>query len=508
MNADKEMKKTGEGTGFNESHMQKLVDLCIAISAERDREALLSRILDTAMEFTNCDGGTLYLLEEDGMLHFTRMVTLSQNIRQGGHDDPITLPPVPMRETHVCARTALDKRLYNIPDVKAENTGFDFSGPKKYDEITGYDTRSMLVVPMEDSQAQIVGVLQLINAKSKETGETVPFDPVSEQMIMALTSQAAISIINMQYSEQIQELLDSLVAVLSTAIDARTPYNANHTRNMARYGGAFLDWLQEEGDGSWSFDSVRRRAFLLSTWLHDIGKLVVPLSVMDKESRLGTAMETVKTRFERMRLLNRIAELEGRKTPEEAAGFARALAEALETLEKDNRAGFLPDEELEKIQAIAGRTYTEEDGTKHPWLTPQELVSMSVRKGTLTADERVIMESHVVMTAKFLEEVRFPKEYGMVPAWAAAHHELLNGKGYPDHIGAEEIPKEVRLLTILDVFDALTAVDRPYKPGMPVEKAFFILEDMVKEGGIDGEILKLFKESCAWERAAEKKTEQ
>lgn len=477
---------------------QILIDISIAISAERDREALLSQILDTAMNIAKSDGGTLYLLEEDDCLHFCRMVTRSMGIRQGGHDAPLSLPPVPMNPHHVCSRAAQDACLYNIADVKADNPEFDFSGPKKYDEMTGYDTRSMLVVPMEDGQGKIVGVLQLINAISQEDGSITAFSPGLEPIIRALASQAAISMTNMQYAEQIQELLDSLVGVLSTAIDARTPYNANHTRNMARYGAAFLDWLESQ-DHEWRFDADKRRSFLLATWLHDIGKLVVPLEVMDKDSRLGARLDDVRIRFDRIRLLTRIAELEGSMSPEDAGAIKKDLAEAMEIIEKDNKAGWLPDEEFQKIQEIAGRQYKEEDGSMRNWLTPEELTAMSVRKGTLTADERSIMESHVVMTAKFLEDVKFPKEYMKVPEWASAHHELLNGRGYPDRLAGQDIPREVRLLTILDVFDALTARDRPYKPGMPVEKALFILEDMVKEGGIDPDILELFRASRAWE---------
>ena len=480
---------------MTQQQLRQFLDINVALSAEQDREALLTFILDTAIDMTSCDGGTLYLLEDDG-LHFCRMVTLSLGIREGGHDAPITLPPVPLRPSHVCARAVLENRLINVDDVRT-NKDFDFSGPKRYDEMTGYCTRSMLVVPLANDKGELIGVLQLLNA-TNEDGEVIPFSDELQPLVAAVVSQAAISLTNMQYSEQIHKLLDSLVGALSTAIDQRTPYNANHTRNMARYAERFLDWL-ERTDHAWKFDTQRRRTFLLSVWLHDVGKMVVPLSVMDKETRLGDAEKMVEHRFTTMSLLRRIAVLEGHLSEQQAEEAQREADEALELIRRVNRAGFLPDEDLAKIDTLAQRTYTDAQGIEQPWITPEEHVSLSVRKGSLTAKEREIMESHVIMTSRILDQVSFPKAYQQVPKWAGAHHELLNGRGYPTHAAGDDIPSEVRLLTILDIFDALTARDRPYKPGMPVEKALSILNSMVAEGTLDGNILALFEESKAWE---------
>ena len=480
---------------MTQQQLRQFLDINVALSAERDREALLTFILDTAIDMTHCDGGTLYLLEDDG-LHFCRMVTLSLGIRQGGHDAPITMPPVPLRPSHVCARAVLENHLINVDDVRT-NKEFDFSGPKRYDEMTGYCTRSMLVVPLANDKGELIGVLQLLNA-SDANGEVIPFPDEVNQLVAAVASQAAISLTNMQYSDQIHKLLDSLVGALSTAIDQRTPYNANHTRNMARYAEHFLDWL-DKTNHAWKFDTQRRRTFLLSVWLHDVGKMVIPLSVMDKETRLGSREKDVQHRFDTMKLLCRITLLEGKITDEQADATLRAIDEAWESIQKVNRIGFLPDDLLEQIDELAARTYCDANGIEQPWLTKEEHIALSVRKGSLTAEERSIMESHVTMTTRILEQVNFPKAYRQVPSWAGAHHELLNGRGYPDHVTESQIPEEVRLLTILDIFDALTARDRPYKPGMPVEKALSILDSMVSEGGIDGNILTLFKESAAWE---------
>ncbi|MBR2895177.1 MAG: GAF domain-containing protein, partial [Oscillospiraceae bacterium] len=319
--------------------LRQFLDINVALATEQDREALLTFILDTAMDMTRCDGGTLYLLEDDG-LHFCRMVTRSFGIREGGHDAPITLPPVPIRPSHVCARAVLENHLINVDDVHSNNE-FDFSGAKRYDQMTGYCTRSMLVVPLANDKGELIGVLQLLNAMD-ETGDVIPFSEELQPLVAAVASQAAISLTNMQYSEQIHKLLDSLVGVLSTAIDQRTPYNANHTRNMARYAENFLDWL-EETDHPWKFSTQRRRTFLLSVWLHDVGKMVIPLSVMDKDSRLGQAEKDVEHRFSTMSLLNRIAMLERRISAQQAQEEQKKLDDALAKIRKVNRQGFLPD---------------------------------------------------------------------------------------------------------------------------------------------------------------------
>ncbi len=479
-----------------EERTARVLESCLALSAERDREALLSAILDTAMDVACCDAGTLYLLEDEG-LRFCRMVTRSMGVRQGGHDAPITLPPVPMNESYVAAYVAIHGETINVADVRTE-TRFDFTGSLRYDAMTGYRTKSQLVIPMTDDRGDLIGVMQLINAEN-EAGETVAFSPDLELPVSAIASQAAISITNMHYAEQTNRLLDSLVGALSTAIDELTPYNADHTRNMARMGARFLDWLEETGN-PWAFSDEKRRTFLLAVLLHDVGKLDVPLEVMDKATRLGDVrLERILERFRRIVLTGRIAFLEGVMTPEEYGALTAEVETATDLIERVNSAGFLPDDLLAAVNELAGRTFVNETGETEPWLTEDEYTCLSVRKGTLTAAERDVMESHVVLTKRILSRVTFPKQYADVPRWAAAHHELLSGRGYPDHLTAEDIPREVRLLTILDVFDALTARNRPYKPAMPVEKALAILTDMAGKGDVDPEILQLFTESKSWE---------
>lgn len=480
---------------MKKSDIEKFLEICLAITAERDREALLSRILDTAMEISCCDAGTLYLCEPDG-LHFCRMATLSLKIRQGGHGDPITLPPVPLTEQYVCSWVALHKESLNIADVHTDPR-FDFTGSLQYDALTGYHTASMLVVPMTNDRGRLIGVMQLINALD-ESRAVIPFHSDLEMLVSALASQAAISITNMQYAEQVTVLLDSLVNALSKAIDERSPYTANHTQNMAEIAIRFLDYLEQSGN-PWVFSEEKRRAFLMSIRLHDVGKIAVPLEIMDKESRLSSSLSDIQERFRVIGLLDRIALLERQISPEEFSRRAGEREEALSFIERINRAGFLPDSDLKAVNSLSKNFYVNEMGKETPWLTDQECSCLSIRKGTLTDDERKMMQSHVEITERILKNVSFPEAYSQVPVWASSHHEFLNGKGYPKHLFSVEIPPESRLLTILDVFEALTARDRPYKRALPVEKALSILLSMVEEGSIDGDILSLFIKSKAWE---------
>jgi HD-GYP domain-containing protein (c-di-GMP phosphodiesterase class II) len=322
-------------------------------------------------------------------------------------------------------------------------------------------------------------------------------------ILESLASQAAITIQNVRYIKEIQELFQSFVRVMSSAIDQRTPYNANHSRRMAECCGRFVDFLNaqaEEAGQEPPFSAQHREELVMSVWLHDVGKVVTPLEVMDKAKRLSPLQEArLQNRILDVWLTKRIDCLEGRITQEELEAVRRETGEAAEHIARINGAGFLPDEELAWLEELRGRTYTDR-GQERPWITDEEYAMLSIRKGTLSPEERKIMEDHVVVTDTLLSQIHFSKELSHVREWAAAHHELLDGSGYPGRRKGEDIPQEVRIITILDIFDALVADDRPYKPGMPVPRALSILETMAdKEGKLDPALTRLFVQSRCWE---------
>ena len=494
-----ERREREKGHTMRQDEMKKVLEMGVLLSAERDMDRLLDQILSCAMDLARCDGGTLYLLDGD-VLRFKIMRTDSLGTRSGRDGRAPDLPPVRLSRENVCALALLEDRTISIQDVY-HAPGCDFSGPIAYDALTGYHTQSMLVVPMRGRRGERVGVLQLINALDSQ-GNICAFQEEMALVLESLASQAAVTIQNVRYIREIRELFASFVRVMSAAVDERSPYNANHSRRMAQCGGKFVDWLNaraEERGEEPPFPPARREELLMSIWLHDIGKVTTPLEVMDKANRLPP--------LQYARLDNHLLDawycakidcLEGRITEQELESITLSTCWAGELTEEMNEAEFLSDEQLECLAGFKNRTYTDRGYTR-PWITDEEYAMLTIRKGTLAPEELEKMRRHVVMTDKMLSQIHFSRSLSHVRSWAASHHEKLNGTGYPRGLKGEEIPYEVRIITILDIFDALVADDRPYKPGMPIEKALDILTIMAKkEGKLDPQLTELFIESKCW----------
>lgn len=481
---------------MKQEEMKKILEIGVSLSYERDYNRLLERILQCAMELTFCDAGTLYLCDGEA-LRFKIMRNDTLKTYSGGDGNWPELPPVPLQRENVCALALLENRTISIRDVK-HCEEYDFSGPRRYDAMTGYDTRSMLVVPMQNREGEKIGVLQLINAQDEEKN-VCEFNQDAVLAIESVASQAAITIQNVRYIRDIRELFQSFVRVMSAAIDERTPYNANHARNMAECGGRFADYLGT-CKGQKRFSMEQKEELIMTILLHDIGKLVTPLEVMNKAKRLlPEQYSAFRHRMEVLRLRTDIDRLAGRITAGEKETAVSQIQEAVRLVDEANEAGFAGDDLLEKLALLRNRTYTGEDGEIHPWLEEEEYAMLSIRRGTLSKEEREIMEEHVSVTDKLLSQIRFPADLMHVREWAAAHHEYLNGTGYPNHRQGDEIPYEVRMITILDIFDSLVADDRPYKRAMPVERALSVLDSMAnKEGKLDPELTELFIQSRCW----------
>lgn len=489
------MRENDKGENMNyQENITKILDTGIALSKEKNRTKLLDMIIDSSMEITNCDGGTLYILKEDG-LHFHVMKTISMNVDKGKNGEVIDLPPVPMKEENICAYTLLHKKTLNIKDVYT-STEFDFSGPRRYDQMTGYHTQSMLTIPLLNQEDEAVGVLQLINALD-EKGEVIAFDTSLEHVILSLASQATIAVSNIKYLEEIKDQMWSFTEAMAEAIDNRTPYNANHVRNVAVYAGKIADYmneLHEQGKEEDYFDENRKEQLLLSALLHDLGKMVIPTKVMNKATRLEDKLTDIEKRFELFVLKYKVALLEGNITEEVYQDKVSRLEEILELVQKVNNSGFLPDETEEMLRKAFELSYKCEE-TEIPYFTEEEKEALLIKRGTLTEKERVIMESHVDVTEKILSKVHFNANFSDAPRFAVEHHECLNGMGYPKKIKGEDLCLESRILAVADICDALLATDRPYKKPLPREKAFDILYDMANNGRIDGKIVQ-YLDAC------------
>ncbi len=480
----------------NEYSLDSMIKITLDLSAEKDFFMLMQKILSEAMGICHCDAGTVYIKEKDH-LDFYTVCTKSKGILTNRNDKVAVMPPVPLNRKHVCACAAMDNKKINIPDIYA-STEYDFAGAQKYDSLNDYHTQSMLVIPMVDEKDNVIGVLQLINSL-EEDGTIIPFDRRYEDVVSALASLAAVSINNHKLALEVSNLLHSFVSVMVDAIEERSSYNATHTRSMVRYADRFIDWLNKTGN-EWNFDEDKKDAFLMSVWLHDIGKLIVPLEVLDKPDRLGPLRDRIKSKIEVTKLGAMVDKMSAPGNAAEDDELIKKLDDSWDLIDSSNGAGFIDDGKIDALKKCASVQCRTPYGETEPLLNDEELTAITVQRGTLTAEERHKVEEHVSYTARMLGRMNFGGIYEQVPFWAGSHHEFINGTGYPNHLKGDEVPNETRLLTIIDIYDALTAEDRPYKPPMPSEKAFAILGDMAGEGRIDPKILEMFKESGAWKK--------
>lgn len=478
----------------------KILNLGIAFSTQHDIAELLNAIVDQAISITNADGGTLYSLEDDTLI-FKILRNKSMNTHQGSYGEKIDLPPVPLTEDNVCSYAALHRELINIQDVYS-CTQFAFQGPKRYDSITGYHTKSMLVMPLQDNRNRIVGVLQLINAMDSQ-GNVIEFDEDYEFVFRSIAMQAAIAVTNMRYTAEIEDSFFSFIEVMASAVDERTPYNARHTHNVANYTLKFVEYineLQKQGKTDIVYTENDKEQLVIAAWLHDIGKIVTPIEVMNKATRLDPHYDDVRMRLEHICLNNKVDFYEGRKDEAAMERCENSVTCAIELITRLDTAPFITDDDVAAVKEIAENRFVDIYGRNLPWLSEYEVECLSIRYGTLTQHEREIMESHVSITRKLLEKIKFTSDFKNVADIASAHHERLNGKGYPNHLHADDLSVGVRILGIMDVFEALTAADRPYKKAKTPAVALDILDDMVAKGDLDGKLVALLRESHIWEK--------
>jgi len=508
--------------------LERLNRVGVALSAEQNKDRLVELILLEAKDLTRADGGTLYLAVDndhqdgkDEATHLRFMILRNDTLgvaRGGTTGEPIDLYPIPLFDAegqpnhkNIASYCATTKHSVNIADAYAE-PGFDFSGTKAFDEKTGYRSQSFLAIPMLNNEARVTGVLQLINARD-DNGVVVPFDAEKQQIVEALASQAAIALDNQHLLHAQKALLESFIKLIANAIDAKSPYTGGHctrvpiiTEMLARAAcdandGPFKDFTLS--DDEWY-------ELRIAAWLHDCGKVVTPVHVMDKATKLETIhdrMESVRTRFE---LRRRELELQLLKLPpddtETRAGAAAELAgldEELAFLETANIGGeFLSPEKQARIRAIAERTVVI-GGKAHPLLSPDEVENLCISRGTLTEEERLIINGHMVQTIQMLEALPFPRNLRRVPEYAGGHHEKMDGGGYPKGLYAGDMSLPARMMAIADVFEALTAQDRPYKKAKTLSETMKIMAFMKKDNHLDPVLFDFFVQSGIYRRYAE-----
>lgn len=494
---------------FTANHLarnQELVKIGMALSAENNLDNLLAMIVREARRYTNADGGTLYIKNDQNQLEFeiiqNNSLGLSKGCSEGLNWAPVSLKDAQGCENHrnVSAHCALIGKAVNIDDVYGAD--FDFSGTREFDAKTGYRSKSMLLVPMHDHENNVIGVLQLLNAQEPTTGQIVGFDKHGIDDITSLASQAAIAITNVRLVKELETLFDAFLMAIATAIDEKSPYTRGHVTNVSELTLRIAEEINRDQQGKFSkinFSEDDLAELKMAAWLHDIGKITTPEHVVDKSTKLEAIFDRIELIKTRVEILKRDAEIKHLKAQlknsgavlNEPAGDVQHFAELLTFLQGVNIGSeYLSDEKIARINSLAQESY-ETNGARHPLLNAEEVTNLAVRQGTLNANEREIINNHVRLTQKMLANLPFPKKFKKVPDIAGMHHEKLNCSGYPTGLCATDIPLPARILAIADVFEALTAADRPYKQGKKISESIKILGLMVKDNHLDEDVCDL-----------------
>ncbi len=513
------------------ARLEQLNAIGASLSAERDITRLLESILDAAKSITRADGGTLYRVTDEGTLRFEIVRTTSLGYHLGGTSgNPVPFYPIHLvgrdgRPNHsmVAAYAALTGQTVNIPDAYIAD-GFDFTGTRNFDRKTGYRSKSFLTVPMKNHEHEIIGVLQLINATDPRSGEIVSFSASDQRLAESLASQAAIALTNRMLINQLEELFESFIRLINLAIDEKSPYTGGHCQRVPTLTMMLAEAASETRSGplaSFTMTDRDRYELKIAGLLHDCGKVTTPVHVVDKATKLQTLFDRihlVETRFE---VLKRDAEIEAWKrkvellgrgaSPEEVAAVDARLRERIRRLEDDcaflracNIGGeTMRDEDIERVRAIARYRWTDVSGRETDFLSDDEVKNLTIRRGTLTAEEREIINYHIVATIKMLEALPWPKHLKNVPEYAGGHHERMDGKGYPRGLTREQMSVQARIMGIADIFEALTAKDRPYKKGKTLSESLAILGRMRLDGHIDPDLFDVFVRSKVYLRYAE-----
>jgi HD-GYP domain-containing protein (c-di-GMP phosphodiesterase class II) len=475
-----------------------------ALSSERDIDALLERILEAARDLVDADGGTLYLVKDDALVfQVLRNDSLGYSA-SGRHGEPIALAPLPLHlpdgrdnDTMVAAVAALSGRTINIEDAYAA-TDFDFSGTRRIDAGAGYRSQSFLTVPMKDHDGQVVGILQLINAKSP-AGAVRGFTLAEQQLVESLASQAAIALNHRRLIDQLEALLESLINVINTAIDEKSPYTGQHCERVPALTMLLAEATARSTHGplaGFAMSEADRYELKIASLLHDCGKITTPVHVIDKATKLQTLFDRIALIDTRFEVLLRDAEIARLRGEIDAAAYASRVERLLADRERIRRCNIgseaMEEAEVLELERIAAALWHPHGREPEPFLSAEELEALSIRKGTLTRDEREVINRHIVVTIQMLESLPWPPHLARVPEYAGGHHERMDGKGYPRGLTREQMSIPARIMGIADIFEALTAPDRPYKSAKPLSEALTILGRMKEKQHIDPDLFDVF----------------
>ena len=519
--------------------LEQLNEIGAALSLEKNLNALLEKILIAAKTITRADGGTLYLIENEGVsqqLRFEIVRTASLDIAMGGTTgNPIPFYPIRLyidsdpNTSMVAAFAALTGQTVNIADAYTE-VGFDFSGTRQFDQKTGYRSKSFLTVPMRNHEGEIIGVLQLINCQDPVSAEIVAFSHSDQRLAESLASQAAIALTNRALIVQLETLFESFIRMINEAIDEKSPYTGGHCQRVPMLTMLLAEAVNDTGDGplaEFAMTDKDRYELRIAGLLHDCGKITTPVHVVDKATKLETIYDRIHLIDTRFEVLKRDAEIDAlnrkldlARTPgvdeitrrERTYQIDEELRDTLRQIEEDGTflrrcnigSESMSKDDQERVQQI-GLMYKWRDplGNTANFLTDDELKNLTIQRGTLTQEEREIINHHIVSTINMLEALPWPKHLRNVPEYAGGHHERMDGKGYPRGLRREQMSVQARVMGIADIFEALTAKDRPYKKGKTLSESLHILGKFKLNGHIDPDLFDVFVRRKVYVKYAE-----
>ena len=510
------------------SRLSDINEVGIALSSERDINRLLELILDAAKRITRADAGTLYLVEDEQQtLKFEIIRNDTLDIALGGTTgEPIPFYPIRLydeagKPNHhmVVAYSALNGETVNIPDAYTAE-GYDFSGTKAFDQKTGYRSTSFLTVPMRNYENEIIGVLQLINARKNEgqsydkhkntDDRIIPFSEADQQLVESLSSQAAIALTNRRLIKQMEDLFESFINLINTAIDDKSPYTGGHCERVPVLTMMLAEAVNRTKCGplkNFEMTDKDRYELKIAGLLHDCGKIATPVHVVDKATKLHTLIDRIQLIDTRFEVLKRDAEivmlqslLDAGQDEQSCARIRKEHETCIRQLDDDRiflRHCNVGSEKMEeadqaRVLQIAAYRWRDARGQEVDFLSPDEVENLNIRAGTLTAAERQIINHHIEVTIKMLEALPWPKHLKKVPEYAGGHHERMDGKGYPRGLTREQMSVQARVMGIADIFEALTAKDRPYKKGKTLTESLCILGKFKENGHIDPDLFDVF----------------
>ena len=509
--------------------LEQLNAIGASLSAERDIDRLLEAILTAAKTITRADGGTLYRVTEERTLRFEIVRTSSLRYYLGGTTgNPVPFYPIQLykdgkpNQSMVAAYAALTGRTVNIADAYTAD-GFDFSGTRAFDTKTGYRSKSFLTVPMRNHDNESIGVLQLINAQEPSSGAIVPFSPSDQRLAESLASQAAIALTNRMLINQLEQLFESFINLINSAIDEKSPYTGGHCQRVPVLTMLLAEAVSETKDGplrDFHMSDKDRYELKIAGLLHDCGKVTTPVHVVDKATKLENIFDRIQLIDTRFEVLKRDAELDslrkktalleqGRRI--EVAEEEKRLRDRLRQLDDDRKflhacnigGERMRDEDVDRVRRIGQYRWRDFAGHEAQFLTEDEVRNLTIRSGTLTEDERKVINHHIVATIRMLEALPWPKHLTKVPEYAGGHHERMDGKGYPKGLTREQMSVQARCMGIADIFEALTAKDRPYKKGKTLSESLEILGRMKLNNHVDPDLFDIFVRRKVYRRYAE-----